>query len=94
VRSIVWSLGNSEYLEEVEPALDIPGEPHGRLELGGPNGGNLVSLFWEKPPAGDTSPVTLWVRRDGRTGTFKVESRVLHELEGNLQGMSQLTQAK
>jgi hypothetical protein len=93
VRSIVWSLGNSEYLEEVEPALDIPGESHGRLELGGPNGGNLVSLFWEKPPAGDTSPVTLWVRRDGRTGTFKVESRVLHELEGNLQGMSQLAQA-
>lgn len=94
VRSILWSLGNSEYQEEVVPEPQTPEKPHGRLELGRSGGGDPVSLVWEKPPVGDKSPVTLWIRRDGRTGAFKVESRILHELEENLRGMNQTAPAK
>jgi hypothetical protein len=94
VRSILWSLANSDYLEEVEPVPGIPEAPHGRLSLGGSDGGDLASLSWEKPSAGDTSPVTLQIMREGRTGTFKVESRVLNDLEANLKAMRQSASPK
>ncbi len=85
VRSLLWDLGDAEYLKKLDPAPPVPLPPHGRIELRDAEK-SLLTLSWEKPPQEGRDPVPVWIRKEGEPAVCaNVDAALLRRVEADLE---------
>ncbi len=93
VRSLLWDLGDAEFVKRLDPGLPVPGKPRGRLEIWGKEA-QLVSFAWEQRSEKDPGPIRLWMEQGGSVQAVHVDREAVSKIEEDLSRLIQPEEEK
>jgi hypothetical protein len=87
IRSLLWDLGDTEYLKKLDSTAPVASKPCCKIELRDAEK-ELLTLNWDKPPQEGSEPVAVWVHTESGSEVVSLDAERLRRIDGDIDRLS------